>query len=331
MGLYRSIGRPLFFVLPPETAHRLAGSLLRLPLPWTALGGVQDDPALRTTLAGIPLRNPIGLAAGFDKSCRFLPALGRLGFGYLVAGTLTRAPRTGNPKPRIARRPQDRSMVNAMGLPNRGVEYAAERLRKGRRTAPVLVSLADEDVADVVANLELLAPLADGVELNVSCPNVSWGRDRDNEEHLRSLLRELRPRTARPLFVKLPPFRTDAEREAVLTLAAIARDGGASGLTCGNTLPVPEARLSTGSGGLSGRALFEGTVANVREVHAATEGALPINACGGIAAAADVLACLDAGATSVQVYTALIYEGPRVLRDLTRGLAAPLRQSRSVP
>src|ERR671937_718016 len=209
MGAYRALARPLFFALPPEAAHRLAGGILRLPLPWRSIGGAVDHPSLHTELAGISLRNPVGLAAGFDKSCRFLPALGELGFGYLVAGTVTRRPRAGNPRPRIVRRPGPRSMVNSMGLPNRGAAYAAARLRRSRRTAPVLISLADEELDDVMENHALLEPLADGVELNVSCPNVSWGRDRDNEEHLRRMLSELGERKTKPLFVKLPPFRTD--------------------------------------------------------------------------------------------------------------------------
>src|SRR5436189_664321 len=133
MGLYRAVGRPLFFALPPEAAHRVAGTVLRLPLPWKAIGGVPDHPVLHVTLAGIPLRNPVGLAAGFDKNCRFLAALGDLGFGYVVGGSLTLAPRKGNLKPRIVRRPEERAIVNAMGLPNRGGEHAARRLRHGRR------------------------------------------------------------------------------------------------------------------------------------------------------------------------------------------------------
>jgi dihydroorotate dehydrogenase len=320
MGTYRALARPLFFALPPEAAHRLAGGILRLPLPWRSISGVVDHPSLRADLAGISLRNAVGLAAGFDKSCRFLPALGELGFGYLVAGTVTRRPRAGNPRPRIVRRPGPRSMVNSMGLPNRGAAYAAARLRRSRRTAPVLISLADEELDDVMENHALLEPLADGVELNVSCPNVSWGRDRDNEEHLRRMLSELGERKTKPLFVKLPPFRTDVEREAILALAAIAQEGSADGLTCFNTLPVAEPRLAVGSGGLSGRALFDHTVAGVAEVHRATGGELPINACGGIFSARDAWICLEAGATTVQLYTALIFEGPRVVRRITSEL-----------
>jgi dihydroorotate dehydrogenase len=209
--------------------------------------------------------------------------------------------------------------VNSMGLPNRGAEYAAARLRAARRTGPVLISLADEQIDDVTANLAVLEPLVDGVELNASCPNVSWGRDRDNEEHLRRLLRELERRT-KPLFVKLPPFRTGPERDAIVSLARIAEEGGADGLTCFNSLPVPEARLASRRGGLSGRPLFEHTVAGVAEIHDATGGRLPINACGGVFTASDAMACLEAGATTVQIYTALIYEGPRIVRRITGAL-----------
>src|SRR5581483_11055080 len=224
MGVYRSVVRPLLFALPPEAAHRLAHGLLGLPLPWERIGRVPDDPRLRVTLCGIELRNPIGLAAGFDKSCRRLDALGRLGFGYVVGGTVTRHPRAGNPKPRVARSPRQASMVNAMGLPNPGADAVARTLATGARTAPRFVSIADQDVPDALATHALLEPHADAIELNASCPNVSWGRDRDNEAHLDRLLRELGARRTKPLLVKLPPFRTRVEREVVTALARIARD-----------------------------------------------------------------------------------------------------------
>ena len=320
MGLYRAVARPPFFALPPEAAHRLAQTLLSLPLPWERIGGAPEDPALRTSLAGIELSNPVGLAAGFDKSCRHLDALGRLGFGYVIGGTITRDPRSGNAKPRIARYPRRGSMTNAMGLPNPGVEEAARNLARSARSGPRLASIADQDPADVIATHVLLEPHVDGVELNASCPNVSWGRDRDNEAHLALLLRELGERRTTPLFVKLPPFRNDVEREVVLALARIAQDGGADGLTCSNTRPVADRRLSTGTGGLSGLELFPDTVRIVAEVRRATAGVLPINACGGVFTATDAVACLEAGAATVQIYTGLIYGGPRVVRDIVTGL-----------
>lgn len=126
MGLYRAVGKPLFFALPPEAAHHLALDLLGLPLPWSAIGGALGLPSVPTRLAGIELANPVGLAAGFDKGCERLGPLGRLGFGYVVGGTVTRAPRTGNARPRV-RRLRGGSMVNALGLPNPGADAVAAR------------------------------------------------------------------------------------------------------------------------------------------------------------------------------------------------------------
>lgn len=329
MDLYRSVGRPFFFSLPPEASHGLVRMLLRSPLPWGAIGGAVDTPAIRSDLAGLALRNPIGMAAGFDKGCEILESLGKLGFGYVVGGTLTRRPRRGNPKPRIARISETRSLVNSMGLPNPGVQAAARRLEKLHRTCPVLVSLADEDEADVAFGHSLLQPLVDGFELNASCPNVSWGRDKDNEEHVKSILAALAPQREKALFVKLPPFFTDAEREAVTSLARVAVEGGADGLTCSNSREVEEPRLASGKGGLSGGALSDATPRIVSEVRAAVGKGVPINASGGVSTPEQALACLEAGATTVQVYSSLIYEGPRLLRNLTSGLAASLATAAS--
>jgi dihydroorotate dehydrogenase len=323
MDWYAAIGRPLFFSLPPEAAHRLAIRLLGLPLPWARIGGAIDDPGSATTLAGVSLRNPVGLAAGFDKSCGHLDALGALGFGYVVGGTITREPRAGNPKPRIARDSARRSIVNAMGLPNPGAEAAARNLaRTSGGRAPRFVSLADEAIDDAVASLDLLSPLVEGVELNASCPNVSWGRDRDNESHLRQLVTAFVERTPKPVFVKLPPFSTETERSVVLALARIVHEAGAAGLTCSNTRLVADRRVSVGEGGLSGRALGQRTPGSVAEVREATDGELPVNASGGVFTAADAAACLEAGAATVQVYTGLLYEGPGIVGKITSGLAA---------
>jgi dihydroorotate dehydrogenase len=330
MGWYSIVGRPLFFGLDPEDAHRVAGAMLRLPLPWAGIGHAVDDPRLAATLGGIPLRNPLGLAAGFDKTCMHLNALGSLGFGYVVGGTITRAPRAGNAKPRIVRYPTHGAMANAMGLPNPGAERAAANMaRRPRSFVPRMVSIADEAVADAMETLAMLEPFADAIELNASCPNVSWGRDRDNEAHLRGLVAAIRGRTPKPVFVKLPPFSTDVEKVVVLALVRVAQEGGATGLTCSNTRPILDARLSVGSGGLSGRALWPRTASIVADVHAATGGAMPINACGGISTAADAMTCLEAGATTVQIYSALIYEGPGIVGELTRGLSRSLRERRS--
>lgn len=319
-GWYDAIGRRAFFTLEPERAHSVAQRLLGLPLPWSRIGGVPPGDDLATTLAGVPLRLPVGLSAGFDKTCAHLDTLGRLGFGYVVGGTVTRARREGNPRPRIVRDSPHAALVNAMGLPNPGGPAVAATLAETPRTCPRFVSLADEGVADVLVSLDLLAPHVDGFELNASCPNVAWGRDTDTETHLRSLVTAIRERTALPLFVKLAPFDDPTGRDAVLALAQVAVEAGADGLTCGNTRPVEEPRLAVGHGGMSGRPLLETTMACVAEVRAAT--GVPVNACGGISTPEDAAACLEAGAATIQLYTGLIYRGPGVVGEIARGLLA---------
>jgi dihydroorotate dehydrogenase len=309
-GWYGAIGRPAFFALPPEASHRVATAALALPLPWERIGGAARDRSLEVDLCGIRLPNPIGLAAGFDKSCRHLDALGRLGFGFVVGGTITRAPRTGNPKPRIVRSPHRRAIVNSMGLPNRGAEAAAANLARTRRAAPRFASVADEDLEAASSTVELLAPHVDGFELNASSPNAPWRHD---GAHMNDLLAAFRTRTELPVLLKLPPFSAAEERATVLGLARAAIDAGAAGLVCSNTIPVEEPRLAAGRGVRRGWGAV-GAPAPGRSV--------PIVACGGIFTPDDVRSCLEAGATAVQLYTGLIYRGPRIVGELTRGLLA---------
>lgn len=315
MGLIWSIGRPCMFALAPETAHRAAGTLLRAPLPWAAIAGTPDPHPVE--FAGIQLANPVGLAAGFDKSAAMADGLARLGFGYLVIGTVTRQPRVGNAKPRIARIPGERALVNSMGIPNDGVERVAARLEKRRSSTPIFASIADEEPDDVLEVHARLAPLVQAFELNVSSPNSPWRHSgRDNEAYLKDVLVKIGG-AGPPLFVKIPPFTE--EHGSSLQLVRIAADNGAMGITCANTRPVVSAGLAKGAGGLSGAPLTAEVPRMVAAVKAAAPDA-PVNACGGIFTAADAQRCLDAGATTVQLYTGLIYEGPTIVTDICRGL-----------
>lgn len=320
MGWYETFGRRAFFALDPERSHRLALALLALPLPWRAIGHAPEVRGLATEIAGLPLANPVGLAGGFDKGCARMGALGRLGFGYVVGGTVTHLPRQGNARPRIARSPERRALVNAMGLPNPGAAVVAARLARARRTTSRWVSLADESIDDAVAALDLVAPHADAIELNASSPNAGWTH---RAAHVGELTEAFVARTDRPVFVKLPPFVDAETREGVLAMAAAAAGGGAAGLTCGNTIPIEDARMSTGRGGLSGGPLTAQTPGIVAAVREHTGGRLPIHACGGIFTAQEARACLDAGAATVQVYTGLIYEGPGIVGELLRGVIDP--------
>ncbi|HYJ61704.1 MAG TPA: dihydroorotate dehydrogenase 2 [Actinomycetota bacterium] len=315
MGWAWSIGKRAFFALDPERAHHLALTLLGLPAPWRWVGGAAGGTS-SVDVHGLPLANRIGLAGGFDKACARMAPLGRLGFGYVVGGTVTLAPRAGNPRPRIARTRADRALVNAMGLPNPGAAEVARALARTTRTTSRWVSLADEALEDVLRALDLVAPYADAIELNASSPNAGWQHRAD---HVGVITEAAARITDRPVIVKLPPYRDDGARDGVLAMARAARDGGAAGLTCANTLPVEDARMPTGRGGLSGGPLTSRTPAMVREVGAAT--GLPVHACGGVMTAADARACLEAGAATVQIYTALIYEGPRVVGRLAEGTA----------
>jgi dihydroorotate dehydrogenase len=317
-SFYSSFARPLLFSLDAETAHSVAKFGLGLPLPWSAIGGVPEHAGVDVDLAGLKLRNPVGLAAGFDKDCRRLDALSAIGFGYVVGGTVTLEPRSGNARPRIGRYPERRSLVNAMGFPNRGAESAYVAIQKSQ-SSPRLVSISGSTADEVLRIHDRLAPAVDAIEFNVSCPNVRWGRDVDTEKLLTEVLAQL-PRDQKPLFVKLPPYREAREREAILALVKIAADGGVKAITASNTLPVDEPKMSIGSGGLSGRAITQDTVRIVGDVYRATDGKMPINACGGIFDADDAIACIRAGATTVQVYTGFIYEGPRIVRNIVTGL-----------
>jgi len=318
-GWYEAFGRRAFFALDPERSHRLALAMLALPLPWGRIGHAVADPRLATSVAGVPLANPIGLASGFDKACERLAPLGALGFGYAVGGTVTLRPRAGNPRTRIARDPATRAIVNAMGLPNPGAHAVAAALAKRLRTTSRWVSLADEEIEDACAALDLVAPVADAIELNASSPNAGWTHRAD---HIGAVVAAMLPRADIPVFVKVPPFTTDEDRAGVLAIVEAARQGGAAGLTASNTVPVADPRMSTGRGGLSGGPLTERTPGIVAALRDATGGSIPINACGGIFSAADARACLDAGAATVQVYTGLIYEGPAVAGRILAGLGA---------
>jgi dihydroorotate dehydrogenase len=318
-GWYEAFGRRLFFAVDPERSHRLALAMLALPLPWSRIGHAVADPGLATTVAGVALANPIGLASGFDKACERFRPLGELGFGYVVGGTITLAPRPGNRKPRIARDPSRRALVNAMGLPNPGAAAVAASLARQPRTTSRWVSLADEPLADACAALDIVAPEVDAVELNASSPNAGWAHQAD---HAGELVAAMLPRIDVPIFVKVPPFSDDETREGVLAMVRAAQQAGAAGVTAANTVSVRDARMSTGAGGLSGGPLTSRTPGVVAAIREATGGALPVNACGGIFTVADARACLDAGAATVQVYTGLIYEGPAIAGRLARGLAS---------
>ncbi len=323
-GLYTRFARPLLFKLHPETAQSLAEHLLRYPWLW---GGPTSsfqtsDSRLAANLAGIPLRNPVGLAAGLDKYCRSLPELARLGFGYLVGGTVLPTPRAGNPQPRLLRLPKQNALINAFGFPSQGADAAAAKLRAaGVGDAAVLVSIAALEVDDFARIHQRLEPLTAGVELNISSPNTAGLAAFQDPSNLREVLQAIMPQRTKPLFVKLPFGHDDASRRRVLALVDVCLEQGIDGVTAGNTLPVEEPRMATGRGGLSGRPILEDMLKTVAAIRAHAGDAFAINACGGVFTGQDALRALQAGATTVQIYTSLVYRGPRVVRRICKEMA----------
>ena len=331
--LYRHILRPLLFRLPPESAQRVAEVFLRRRWLWRAVAPalrVQDS-KLGVDWCGVGLQNPVGLAAGLDKDCRMLPSLSCWGFGYLVAGTVTEAPKPGNPKPRMLRDVGQESLINALGFPGKGLERAARQLERARpalKGTPVAVSISGTAADEIVRCHRRLEPLVDAVELNISSPNTEGLRIFHEPATLAGLLGRINADRTKPLMVKLPPYSAPSESEPsgegaraqVLSLVRVCADNGVDGLTVANSRPTRDDRLAVGMGGLSGRAVFPDTLRMVKDVRDEAGSRPAVNACGGIFSGDDAWKALQAGADTVQLYTGIVYEGPSVVRRINRRL-----------
>ena len=275
------------------------------------------DIHLQTSMGGIRLPNPVGLAAGYDKNCRVIGSLSNLGFGYVVGGTVVAEPREGNPKPRLVRNPSSGSLVNALGFPSRGLAAAARKLQKtSTGNVALLVSISGFSIEDIVRCYKTLQPLVAGVELNISSPNTEGVRLFQNPDRLDELLAEMERLKEKPLFVKLPPHFGDDQRSRTMEFADLCISHSIEGVTLVNTWPVDDARLATGRGGLSGKPLFGQMLRIVREVRQHVGDRLAINASGGIFSGEDALRALRAGADTLQLYTGFIYQGPSLMRSI---------------
>jgi dihydroorotate dehydrogenase len=323
--------------LPPEAAHRVGIQGLR----WGVAPRVGADrwPVLRTALLGLDLPNPLGLAAGFDKDAEAAAGLAGLGFGFVEVGTITPRPQAGNPRPRLFRLPAEQALINRMGFNGAGLEAARRRLARlgGRRFVLGANIGANRDsvdpAADYVRGLEALHGLVDYLVVNVSSPNTPGLRDLQARDRLDRLLAALLARRAglagggrpTPLLVKLAPDLA-AEDEAAIAEVALGR--GIDGLIIGNTtIERPaglQGRAAAERGGLSGPPLLRRSTAQLARFHHLTAGRLPLIGVGGISSGRDAYAKIRAGAGAVQLYTALIYQGPAVVGRVLDELAALL-------
>ncbi len=341
--------RPLLFRLDAEAAHgagsRAAAMGQRAPRAVRALVGVEADARLGQTLWGRRFRSPVGLAAGFDKNARLVRFWDALGFGWADVGSVTNEASAGNPRPRAFRLPGDAALVNRMGLNNDGAASVARRLAAPRPSGFVVsVNVAKTHraagtqlvgaagIEDVRLAVRAVLPVADLVTVNVSCPNTADGKTfetpRALDDLLAAVVAERDAHSARrvPLLVKLSP---DAQDVPALVAVALAR--GVDGFVATNTaagrdgLTTGAARLDQiGRGGLSGRPLAVRARAMTRDLFRETDGCVPVVSVGGIASADEAYARIRLGASLVGLYTALVYEGPGVVRAITRGLAEHL-------
>jgi dihydroorotate dehydrogenase len=325
------IGAALLRTIDPETAHGLAIRALQLaPLPPARA----DDPILATTVAGLHLPNPVGLAAGLDKNGEALHGLSRLGFGFVECGSVTPLAQPGNPKPRLFRLSEDRAIINRMGFNNAGLEAFADRLAARPRNAVIGANLGankdtEDKAADYVAGLIRLKGLADYVTVNVSSPNTPGLRALQGRAALDDLLgrlAEARGADPTPVFLKIAPDLSPAE---IGLIVEASLDHRIDALIVSNTtLDRPDSLRSRDraeAGGLSGAPLKARATLALRAAAEAGGGRLPLIAAGGIDSGAEAWARIRAGACAVQLYSALIYEGPGLIGRIKRDLAARLR------
>jgi dihydroorotate dehydrogenase len=337
--------------LPAETAHRVTVRLTGLFAPLLPQSP-SDDLRLGVTAFGLQFPNPIGLAAGFDKDTEVPDAMLKLGFGFVECGTVTPKPQSGNPRPRLFRLPEDGAVINRMGFNNRGMEAAAKNLKARRGKGIVGINIgANKDSADRIADYAQgflrLAPLADYVAVNISSPNTPGLRGLQNKQELASLLAALTQARARlplagsagggrggalaaqggggyPILLKIAP---DLDGHALDEIAKTVIASGIEGVVVSNTTiarpPLKSAHAGE-TGGLSGKPLFAPSTEILRQMYARLPRNIALIGVGGISSGADAYEKIRAGASLVQLYTGLVYEGPGLVARLKRGLLACL-------
>ncbi|QNS40924.1 quinone-dependent dihydroorotate dehydrogenase [Chryseobacterium manosquense] len=331
--MYKSFIRPILFKFDPEEVHYFTFSLLK-NFPFFAkifLPKPIEDKKLEREVFGLKFKNPVGLAAGFDKDAKMFSELSDLGFGFIEIGTLTPKPQDGNPKKRLFRLKEDSAIINRMGFNNGGIDAAVERLKNNKN---VLIGgnigknkiTANEDaVNDYIICFEKLFPVVDYFVVNVSSPNTPNLRALQEKEPLTKLLSELQKRNAekekqKPILLKIAPDLTD---EQLLDIIDIVNETKIAGVIATNTTLSREGLVSSNkdeTGGLSGKPLTKRSTEVIRFLSEKSGKAFPIIGVGGIHSADDAIEKFDAGASLIQLYTGFIYEGPQLIHDINKKL-----------
>lgn len=335
-----SFVRPFLFMMPPELAHRATIEMLhkgQIPCSRQIV-----DPRLEVKLWGKTFSNPIGMAAGFDKNAKAYTALLKLNFGFVEVGTITPKAQPGNPRPRMFRLVEDKAVINRLGFNNEGKDAAHDRLKNRDRSKGIVgINIGKnrdtvEAVEDYLIGLRTFYPIADYITVNISSPNTEGLRALQQRDALRSLVTMLKTEQKQlqaqhhlnvPILVKLAPDLTDAELEQIVD---VAMECNVEGLILTNTTIIRPSTLrdkhKSETGGLSGQPLKTKALEVTRKIYRLTNGRLPLIGVGGISSAQDAIERMEAGASLIQLYTGLIYEGPELIPDILNGMLSYLEQ-----
>jgi dihydroorotate dehydrogenase len=341
--VYKLLLKPLLFSVQAEKAHHLTFKLSKLFFKIPGFRAVfkrmntYRNASLERTVFGLKFPNPVGLAAGFDKDAKMLDVFSAMGFGFIEIGTLTPKPQAGNPLPRLFRLPQDQSLINRMGFNNEGVDAAVERLRN--KPAGLIVggnigknkdTPNDKAANDYHYSFEKLFPVVDYFVVNVSSPNTPGLRELQEKEPLTALLMSLQElnfskANPKPILLKIAPDLSNSQLDDIIEIVTASK---LAGIIATNTTISRENLITSksevdgiGAGGLSGKVLANRSTEVIRYLHQKSAGKIPIIGVGGIFSANDALEKLRAGASLVQVYSGLVYEGPSLPGKICRGLA----------
>ena len=341
--MYKQLIRPILFRFSPETAHkmtmRMLSALRKVPFLGKSIKMLfkYNDPSLKRNLFGLEFRNPVGLAAGIDKNGDFYNELSWFGFSFIEIGSLTPEPQDGNPKPRLFRLPQDRALINRMGINNKGIFHAIEHIKKDAPRTILCASIAknsssaaDEDIiADYKKAFSFMYDFVDMFTVNVSCPNVEGLQHLQDVSYLSDIIDPLLDLRVcydsyKPLLVKVSPDIPHEELDEILNYCMLS---GIDGIVAGNTTTSREGLVTDskklekiGRGGLSGAPLFKRSLELVRYIHTRTNGRLPIIGVGGIMNAEQAKQMLDSGASLIEICTGFIYEGPSAVKNILKNI-----------
>ena len=334
--------KPILFIFPPETAHKAAirflDFTLKAPFGKSLVSGLfnYENPVLEKEVFGLKFKNPVGLAAGFDKDAELIDSFSNFGFGFIEIGTLTPKRQPGNPRPRLFRLPSDKALINRMGFNNQGVDEAVARLKVRKSNVIIGGNIGknkttpnEKALDDYLICFEKLFAYVDYFVVNVSSPNTPGLRALQEKHPLRHLLKSLQEENSKkplskPILLKIAPDLTESQLDDII---GITNELKLDGLVVSNTT-VDRNKLFTskkktekmGSGGLSGKPVFDKSTRILKYIRKAIP-ELPVIAAGGVVSADDAMEKIKAGATLLQVYTGLVYKGPGLVKEINKAIA----------